>query len=474
MRKLHIYIFVVALLSGIVAISCDDSVNTIGSSIASSESKIIIDSTKYDLKGIPVINDNYDSRTANLMFGNVEVPEYGSLHCSFVTRFLSLDKWELADTVPTSRVDSCKMNFILSRSYTTGDSLMPQQVTVYRLDKQLPSGLTNSFNPEGYYNPTNPMGVRSYTASSIANKLIVSESTGEQFIRLEVDFPKQFAKDLFDKYKTDPGVFAWPQEFSKFFPGIYVETTFGNGCIANSVAAELMLYYNKDVKVSNTVDGVTTTTTEIRSDSTIVLTTAPEVLSSNCLSYKISDSLQKRIDDGETIITTPGGYNTRITLPIREVIDDYKNSDHNLSIISSLYMNIPATPITNDFKIGVAPYMLLIKTSEINNFFANNKVPDEKTSFYSTYDYYNGQYVFEGLRNYLLQLLAKDHITDDDLDFTLMPVNIASEGVSSGYYGSSTTYYVTQCVPYTILPTMTLLDTKNAMVVFTFTSTTLF
>ena len=181
----------------------------------------------------------------------------------------------------------------------------------------------------------------------------------------------------------------------------------------------------------------------------------------------VSDQIKDRIAQGETIITTPGGYVSKFKFPAKEIIEKYKDSDRNLSIISGLSMSIPAEVVENDYGLGIAPYMMVIKTSEIDKFFAENKIPDNKTSFYAQYDSTNKRYYFSTLRTYLLDLIEKGTITDDDVDFSLIPVQITTESNESYY---NTTTYVTKCVPYTFYPTMTKLDTQNAQIVFTFSS----
>lgn len=132
-------------------------------------------------------------------------------------------------------------------------------------------------------------------------------------------------------------------------------------------------------------------------------------------------------------------------------------------------MNIPAESMTNDYGIGVVPTLLMIKTSEVDEFFRENKLADNKTSFTAAYDSTNKRYQFNALREYLLSLLAKDVITDDDLDFSLIPVYLQTEQNYNSYYGTSSST-VTGVVPYTIRPTMTMLDMDKAQVVFSFSS----
>jgi hypothetical protein len=113
------------------------------------------------------------------------------------------------------------------------------------------------------------------------------------------------------------------------------------------------------------------------------------------------------------------------------------------------------------------------------SFFANNELTDDVTSFTASYDSDSGTYTFSGMRDYIIDLLSKDTITDDDVTFTLTPVYIVTESSSSSssssyyyyyYYGysSSTTTYTTSIIPYISAPVMTKLDLDNAKIYFTF------
>ena len=108
----------------------------------------------------------------------------------------------------------------------------------------------------------------------------------------------------------------------------------------------------------------------------------------------------------------------------------------------------------------------MIKTSEIDDFFSKGRLPDNKTSFSSTYDYTNGRYRFNALREYILNLIKKGEIEDDDVDFSFVPVYI---GYDNGGQ-NDTQSFVTKCLPYTFAPTMTELDTKNSTIIFSFSS----
>ena len=467
------YFALKALLLTVIAMTvmsaCDDETSKIGPSIAPDEINITIDSLVWDLGAKAIEKESFDSKNGNLLIGNLDVEEYGSLACSFVTRFMCAPSLNVPDSLFYSeRVDSCKFVMLVNSGSITGDSLAPQKISVFGLTKQLPSDINNLFDPEGYYNPSEPLGNKSFVVSNIS----MSDSLyrKQSYVGIEVPLNLKFGKELFEKYKEDPEIFQWPQTFAQYLPGFYVKQTFGRGCVANIANAYVALYYNHKAVKTNIVDGDTIKSLVNVADSVIPLIVAPEVLSSNNVKYSVAESIRNAVNEGDIIITTPCGYHTTFNFPLKELVSRYESLDRHLSTISDLTLTIPAEGVANSFGLGVAPNLLLIKTSEVEDFFNKNKLPDGVSSFTAAYSESNGSYEFMSLRNYILPLLTAEKIEDSDLEFTILPVDLTYETVQTNFYYGTTTTYVTKCVPYAAKPTVTKLNTDKALIVFSFTS----
>ncbi|MDE6836121.1 MAG: hypothetical protein K2J03_04090, partial [Muribaculaceae bacterium] len=158
---------------------------------------------------------------------------------------------------------------------------------------------------------------------------------------------------------------------------------------------------------------------------------------------------------------------TDITFPAKEILERYNQNSSRLTVVSSLSMEIPAEEIKNDYGIGVAPYLLMVKKADREKFFQNNSLPDEVTTFTAPYNAAKKSYSFTTLRTYILSLIEKGEITPEDTEFSLVPVDITSENVTN--YDNTITTYVTRCANYISKPTMTLLDTENTIINFTYT-----
>ncbi|MDE6842196.1 MAG: DUF4270 domain-containing protein, partial [Muribaculaceae bacterium] len=284
-----------ALLLACAAVtSCnDEETSAIGSSLTQGEVTITVDSTAFNLNASPVYRQRYDTRSTTTLLGRLDVPEYGALSCSFVSQLMPGAALAIPDSITEAHIDSMRMVIQAPRGSLTGDSLAPQQLRVFRLNRQLPSDISNDFDPNGYYDPSVPIGTRSYTLSAIASG--DSLFTNAPTIPIDISLPREDALATYRAYRDRPEIFQWPAEFAKFMPGIYVEQNFGRGCVANVSKAFFLLYWHYHIERNVVVDSVAVTKSVLMKDSVAVFTTAPEVLSSNNITYTPSQALEARV-----------------------------------------------------------------------------------------------------------------------------------------------------------------------------------
>lgn len=454
--------------------SCQEDVSDIGTSLIQGEVTITVDSLATPVKAETQYVGAYDARTLTKLLGRINVPEYGRLDCSFVSQLLAATRLTLPDSI--QQADSMRLMLTVPRGALTGDSLAPQQLRAYRLTSPLPDSISSDYDPRKHQrlDASNLLGSASYTLSNIANDSLFHK---QGYIRIPVKMPETLKEEVFRKYRANDPIFQWPATFNDWFKGIYVEQNFGNGCIARISGAEMLLYWTSSEQVYEKTGtdsegkDIYEYVTRAKRDSICVFASQPEVLSSNIISYDMAESLKERISRGETIITSPGGTMAEIRFPVDDLLNKFESTNNGVSVVSSLRFQIPANTVRNDHGIGVAPWLLMVKASEREEFFKNNRVPDGKTSFYAAYNSTLGCYQFNGMRSYFLDMLERkqrgETVSEEDMTFTILPVLITTES-QSNY--NSTTEYVTRCAPYVAIPTMTQLHTDRAVICFTFSS----
>lgn len=446
--------------------SCQDDVNPTGSSLINNEVQISVDSLTLNIRARQLETTAIDARSTTNLLGRLNIEHYGDLSASYVTQLLAAGDIPLPDSITSQHVDSTKLILSIPRSGIIGDSLAPQQLTVYRLNRSLPSDLKSDFNPDGYYDASQPVSSKNYTLSSI--NLSDSAFYKNKNLKVAVNLPKQWGIDAFNAYRNNPEIFQWPATFCKDFPGFYITQSFGRGAMANVETTRVFIYYHYRIERTVVENEESVKKVVLMKDSVALFSSAPEVLSSTIFNFKKADYLTSLVASGKKLVVAPLGYNVEFDFPAKQLLDRYWESDHTLSIINNLTFNLPASAVANDYGLLPPSNLLLIKKSKKDEFFANGEVPDNKTSFMGVYSSDRGRYEFSSMREYIVGLLKKGKdLSEEDFLFELIPVTNQTEIVTNSD-GSKTTY-ITSVNPYISKPTMAEIFTDRAQLVFTYT-----
>lgn len=449
---------ILPLAAAALMVSCDDSTTTIGTSLVTDQTEIIVDST-FTVTGHSLSNPVVQSRTLTQLLGRLDAKEFGSFRSDIVTQFMPAMNID-TEGVELSDIDSLKLLLFMTPGDFTGDSLAPMGLNVYRLNRQLPSPIYSDFDPTGYYSEDDLMGSQVYTA----NVLHSDSLAGLSYRTIYVNLPREFGCELFTRFKEHPETFATPSAFAEWFPGLYISNTFGSGRVVNINETRMNLYYRKHAKYETTSG---TTRDTIYNLVRGYLSVTPEVITNNNIDLQMSQQLTSMVDNGEAVVVAPTGTEVEISFPTRDVISTYKAGSPILSVLNSLSFSIPAATIENSYGIEPPTNLLMVLASEKDEFFAKNKITDNRTSFMATYSATTKSYVFADLRQYIIDMMDKSSVSDADCTFILTPVNVETETSESSYYSSGTTY-VTNIAPYVTRPSMTRLDLKNAKIILTF------
>ncbi len=459
MKKITRQFIFSIIATALIFVACDDTTSTIGSSLITDNSEIVIDSS-FTISGQSISNPDLPSRSATQILGVLNAKEYGSFSSELVAQFMPALQLDTVG-VSVNDIDSVKMVMFYNKGNFTGDSIVPMGLKVYPLVKQLPSPIYSNFDPSEYYDEANCWTPASHIYTG--NALFSDSLDALSYRSVMVTLPRSFGQKLYQEYLVNPETFATPSAFANFFPGIYIKNSFGSGRVINFSETRVIFYYSRHAKViKNEVERDT-----VYNIAASYLAITPEVISNNIINLELSSSLTQKVNNGETLLVAPAGYDISLSFPAQDIIANYHANSGDLSVINTLTMSLPVDEITNSHNITPPDNVLLVLSKDKSKFFAQNKIADDKTSFLATYDSVNKCYDFTNLRQYILDLLAKDNITADDYTFTLTPVNVITETSSSGYYSSGQTY-ITGVTPYVSGPSMCKIDFSNAKIKFTY------
>lgn len=105
-----------------------------------------------------------------------------------------------------------------------------------------------------------------------------------------------------------------------------------------------------------------------------------------------------------TYLKTPAGLCTEVTLPIEEMYQAHKNDTLNSISVSFQKLKDQSN---SPFKMGTPSNLLMVRKSEMKDFFENNKVYDNKTTFIATYSSTTNSYDFSKLNRLISYIFSE-------------------------------------------------------------------
>lgn len=432
-----------------------------GTILVGDEVTIVVDSS-FTLKGHSVATDAVLSRTVMQMLGNINVTDFGYLESDFVTQFMPSNTLDTTN-VTAADVDSLKLVMLVSTGSFTGDSLALMGLEVYPLVKQINAPMYSNFDPTGYYDST-PIGSKVYSLTKSSEPDSLQKNA---YYTIGVNLPVEMGRKLFTEYVANPTAFSSPTAFAKIFPGLYIRNSYGSGRLTFIGNTTMQMFYH-----SNFVNDKGNDTTVYHVGNYFAVT--PEIVTNNDISLRLAPSITDRMSQGQSLIVAPAGTEVELTFPAPELINTYKTGTASaLGIVNNLALSIPVEEITNNSNIGAPQSVLLVLKKDRDSFFLENKLTDNLTSWTATLTQQaDGSlaYTFPDLRQYLVNLIAKGEVTEEDYTFSLVPVTIMVES-NNDYYGN-TQSTVTSINPYVSAPCMARIMIENAKIYFVYSKQT--
>ena len=469
------FYYISALLIAVSVSSCEDNSN-VGNSLSDTTISVVADSS-FTVTGHSVAIPRVKARTTVQLLGEFKADNYGELSSDVVSEMMPVGSFT-TDGVTEETIDRMRLvMYVSAKTGFTGDSIVPMQMSVYKLNKQLPNPIYSDFDPSDYYNENDLLGTATYTASDMDKSTEERESHLQSYYdnatystkyyelrEARVDLPVEIGRSIFREFKNNTSTFNSPDSFAKFFPGFYIKNSFGSGRVMNFQSTEIEMFYHRKYKTEFGTDTIVF-------DSIGCLAVTPEILVNNIIKMRVDQKLKQMADDGEALLVAPQGYQVDIKLPLREIVAKYELDSNSLKVINELRLEIPADTIANSYGIEPPASVMLIRTSEKDDFFNENKLTDGCRSYVGYYNSANRSYVFSGLREYMIDVLKSGKaVSDDDESISLIPVDITSETVSSSYsyyYGSSSDV-LTKVAPAVARPAMARLNLDKAKIRLTY------
>ncbi len=431
--------------------SCKNDVANTGQSVLGEEDAIIVLADTFSFSSRIDSCAAIISQADSFLLGELET-DYGLLRASILTQLACPEGYHYPADFSVDSVDSICL-FMYYSSWV-GDANSPIAVNAYMLDKKTfrySSTYPTDLNIDDYCSRDKSIlcNHRIVVASEKLDSVQNSSGKYIPMVRMRVndDFTREFASiQSFDDQDA----------FNELFKGLLIETSFGSSTMLNVTDIALGVYYH----FSYNKAGRDTVVNDMKA-----FYANSEVRTVNHLYYQ--DKAQwldelKQDSDTYNYIIAPAGVYTRMSFPMAQIADSiivqmrdpvtgdtvkrpYVNKAQVRVSVENVFSGSKSEITRNDW-LQPSDYMLLIKESSMERFFAEKELPtdtcallgqltqdkdaDGNTIYYYSYDM--SDFISNWVRDRMLPENQRKYASDESiLNMLLVPVSVGTSTSSS-------------------------------------------
>lgn len=396
--------FLVALGIAATLYSCDDETTGIGQFVADAD-MIPAKADSYTIETESYLLDSVYSRSSTAYLGKFTDKDYGTFSSDFLVQINCPENFIRPDRI--EEIKTAKLGLYYTSYF--GDSLASIRVQIDPLTKAIKDDGTNkalyysNLDPTEYYDKNaTPLAIKDYSAYDRTIPDSVRNEDG-YYPNVAIDLGDGFCKNFLEKYnytetvngKTIHPYFKDSESFiNNVLKGFYVHTISGEGSILYISDIYLHLTIAYWTKTSEDKDTLVHTVVPMSSTKEVFMSTR----------FKNSGMKELVSDPKCTYLKTPAGLCTEVTLPIEEMYQAHKNDTLNSISVSFQKLKDQSN---NPFKMGTPSNLLMVRKGEMKDFFENNKVYDNKTTFIATYSSTTNSYDFSKLNRLISYIFSE-------------------------------------------------------------------
>jgi len=365
--------------------ACKDDVTNAGSSVLSQDDPIVVLSDTFEIRSYVDSCAWILSQADSALLGELET-DYGTLHAAILTQLACPEGYSYPENAV---IDS----IFLMMAYSTwvGDGTSPIAVNAYRMDR-------GTFDyARAYHSDIRIEDYCSREKSILSNHRIVvatekrDSATGST--GAIVPMVRMRLNDEFQEYFGAIRQFPDQETFNRQLPGLLIETSFGSSTLLNVTDIAIGVYYS----FSYNKGGKDTIVHDVKS-----FYANSEVRTINSISYPDRAAwIEAMVADSNSYnyIIAPAGAYTHMEFPMDKMVEHMEKTlfiDSIWDADSARYIYRYKRPYVNKAQLRVdvenkytgadvdkqrndwlqpADYMLLIKESSMERFFAKKELP---------------------------------------------------------------------------------------------------
>lgn len=425
---------VIALIVCVAITSCDDTTDSIGTSLTDNGDLLNVTDTTFGVFSTSLEAGAVLSRNTTGYLGKIRDPETNNyITGNFMAQFNTLENYQfptkdslvfiengdtiklkdVADAVKDSKIiaDSCNVRLFYTSYY--GDSLATMNLTAYEMKEAMKEGVKyySDFNPKNLVRTDNGLKVnKTYTLTDLtvssSDRADATVYTPNIKINLNDEYTdkngisyKNYGTYIMKQYYENPENFKNSYNFiNNVCPGLYFEMNDGLGSMAYITVSQLNVYF----KYANDTTYVGTAS----------FSGTEEVLQTTNISND-TQTIRDLVDEQTcTYLKTPAGIFTELELPVDKIIYGHENDTINSAKITLSRIN---NNNNSKYALPAPTTLLMIPKSELKSFFENEDIVDYKTSFLAVYSSASNSYTFNNISGMIAYMadLKKNGLAND-------------------------------------------------------------
>lgn len=389
-----------------------------GLSVQPDEDEVWVTYDTVHVRTETIFMDSVFLRNSLACLGEFTDAEYGTVKEDFMAQLYC--PWDFGFPDDVLAIDSAFMYFYVGGYF--GDSTALHHISVYELNKPLDEETVYYTNTDAsaFCDRTRLIAEGAFeTGDMNASDSVKALKSYQRVVKIPVSL--SFANRIFNDVQLHPEYFNGPDNFKKYFNGIYVTTDYGNGSLLYITKTKLELCYDTWLQSESTG----------YRDSMVVagayLPITKEVKQVNKVKYPdLSSYIQTSLQDSLNYIYAPAAMYTKVTIP-----EDLFTKDGGMlsgKTVSRFRLKIKVTQTDHsddrEYVLDPPQALLLLNVADAQSFFQGYELNDGVHSFLAEYDSDDREYVFD-LSRYAQKMIHKMDGTgsvDDFVPFTEMIV----------------------------------------------------
>ena len=380
----------------ILMCGCDEDTGSIG--IYPDEDAVTNSSEVFQFHTRSIALDSVLSNSYTSFLGNIKDPETGThIQASFVSQFHTFENYKLPEKrlmFPLSvdfrkdepvACDSCELRLYFNSYYGAGNT--PLKLEVYELDEENVLREEDEFysntDLSRYVKPgSEPIATKVFTPTdyTLAD---AERNSSTHTDNVHINLPADYGSRIMNRYYEHPEYFSDSYAFIRnVCPGFYFKLKSGEGTMLNISVGALNIYFTYyDIQNPDTAFQALT---RFAATAEVIQATHFE-----------TEDLQRLVEDPScTYLKTPSGIATLIELPVKDIYRSHPTDSVSRARLTLTCFN---KSDDNDYTLGTPSNLLMVRKKDMYSFFANHQVPDNKTSFATSYSSSFNSYTFDNV-----------------------------------------------------------------------------